>query len=112
MGVTAENVADKWNITREQDKFAKSQNKAAEAMKQNKLRDEIISGLIEKDNIRSDVTIENLSSLKTILRKWNCNSWKFIRNKRWSAGVIMMRRTAEKRDLDVLAKIVSWATCR
>ena len=71
MGVTAENVADKWNITREeQDKFAiKSKNKA-EAMKQNKFNDEIISGLIEKDEYpRSDVTIENLSSLKTIFKE-------------------------------------------
>ena len=116
MGVTAENVADKWNITREeQDKFAiKSQNKAAEAIRQNKFKDEIISGLIEKDeHPRPDVTIENLSSLKTIFKE---NGTVTPGNSSGindgAAGVIMMRRDeAEKRDLDVLAKIVSWATC-
>ena len=103
MGVTAENVADKWNITREeQDKFAiKSQNKAAEAMKQNKFNDEIISGLIEKDeHPRSDVTIENLSSLKTIFKE---NGTVTAGNSSGindgAAGVIMMRRDEAEKEI-------------
>ena len=47
MGVTAENVAEKWNISRkEQDYFAvDSQNKAQVAIKNNKFNDEILIGL-------------------------------------------------------------------
>ena len=51
MGVTAENVAEKWNISREeQDKFAlESQFKTQEAIKQNKFKEEMITNLIKKD---------------------------------------------------------------
>ena len=69
-------------------------------MKQNKFNDEIISGLIEKDeHPRSDVTIENLSSLKTIFKE---NGTVTAGNSSGindgAAGVIMMRRDeAEKK---------------
>ena len=45
MGITAENVAEKFQVTRDQqDKFAlKSQEKALKAQKENKFKDEIIS---------------------------------------------------------------------
>ena len=49
MGVTAENVAKKWQITREdQDQFAvNSQNKAEKAQKEGKFKDEIVPVTIE-----------------------------------------------------------------
>ena len=116
MGVTAENVAEKWDISRnDQDKFAvNSQNKVQEALANNKFREEIITGLAEKDeHPRSNVTLESLSSLKTIFKE---NGTVTPGNSSGvndgAAGVIIMKRNeAEKRNLRVLSKITSWATC-
>ena len=116
MGVTAENVAEKWNISRrEQDIFAlDSQTKAQIAIKHNKFKDEIIDefgGLDEHP--RSDVTIENLAKLKTVFKE---NGTVTPGNSSGindgAAGVIMMhRKESDKRNLKPLAKIVSWASC-
>lgn len=68
MGETAENLAKKYQITRqEQDAFAlSSQTKAAQAAKDGKFRAEIvpIAGLSEDGTIRPDTTLEGLASLK------------------------------------------------
>ena len=116
MGVTAENVAEKWNITREQqDKFSlNSQFKANEAIKKGNFNNEIIKGLIDRDeHPRRDTTLESLSSLKTIFKE---NGTVTAGNSSGindgAAGVIIMTRyEAEKRNLPILAKIVSWASC-
>lgn len=72
MGETAENVAKKYELSRdEQDRFAElSQRKAAEARAAGKLREEIVAidtgkGLVEQDGcIRPETTAEGLASLK------------------------------------------------
>ena len=71
MGITAENVADKWNISRqEQDNFAfSSQSKANEAIKNKKFIDELIDESFKDEHPRSNISIENLSKLKPAFKK-------------------------------------------
>ena len=115
MGITAENVADKWKISREeQDSFAaSSQLKAQEAIKNKKFMEEIIDDLSEDEHPRKDVTIEKLSKLDPAFKK---NGTVTAGN---SSGIndgsaaiqLMSREESDKRGLFPLAKIVSWATC-
>ena len=116
MGVTAENVAEKWNISRkEQDSFAlDSQTKAHQAIKNNKFKNEILDefGVLD-EHPRFDVTIESLAKLKTVFKE---NGTVTPGNSSGindgAAGVIMMQRNeSEIRNLSPLAKIVSWASC-
>ena len=93
MGITAENVAEKFQVTREeQDKFAlRSQQKAIEAQKMKKFNDEIVNFKIKSrkaeidfnkdEHPREGINFEALSRLKPVFKRWNCNSWKCIRNK-------------------------------
>ena len=116
MGITAENVAEKFGISRkEQDKFAvASQLKAQEAIKQKKFKEEIIEG----DNLldehpRANVTEESLSKLNTAFKE---NGTVTAGNSSGvndgAAAVLLMNRAeAEKNNIKPLAKIVSWATC-
>ncbi|MDK2823586.1 MAG: acetyl-CoA C-acetyltransferase [Clostridia bacterium] len=81
MGITAENIAERWGITREeQDAFAaNSQNKAEEAIKQNRFKDEIVpvqipvKGGFKDFSIdeypRKGVTLESLAKLKPAFKK-------------------------------------------
>lgn len=82
MGITAENVAEKYNVSREeQDSFAlNSQNKAAEAQASGKFEDEIVSVLIPRrkkdpiefrtdEYIRPNSSLEKLSSMKPAFKK-------------------------------------------
>ena len=115
MGITAENVAEKWNISREdQDAFAiSSQLKAHEAIKNKKFIEEIIDNSFEDEHPRKGVTIDNLSKLKPVFKE---NGTVTAGNSSGindgSAAVQLMRRDeSEKRGLPPLAKIVSWATC-
>ena len=115
MGITAENVAEKWNILRkDQDVFAaSSQSKAQEAIKNKKFMEEIIDKLTEDEHPRKEVTIENLSKLKPAFKE---NGTVTAGNSSGindgSAAVLLMTRDeSEKRGLVPLAKIVSWATC-
>tara|TARA_B100000686_G_scaffold141836_1_gene149280 strand:- start:698 stop:1888 length:1191 start_codon:yes stop_codon:yes gene_type:complete len=125
MGVTAENVAKKWAITRkDQDDFALlSQAKTAEAQKKGKFKDEIIpvSLNIKDKNIkfeidehpRNDMTIERLEKLKPSFKSngtvtpGNASGI----NDGAAAVVLMSQNEADKRNLKPLAKIISWATC-
>ena len=116
MGITAENVAEKWNITKkEQDIFAAfSQTKAQEAIKNNKFKEEIIDDENSKDeHPRSGVTVESLSKLKPAFKENGTvtagNSSGI--NDGAAAVLLMSREESEKRELNSLAKIVSWATC-
>ena len=115
MGVTAENVAEKWKISRKvQDAFAlSSQSKAIEAIKNNKFKDEIIDNLSKDEHPRAEITIENLSKLKTVFKKNGTvtagNSSGI--NDGSAAVLLMSREESEKRGLSALSKIVSWATC-
>ena len=114
MGITAENVAEKWNISRkDQDHFAfESQNKAQQAIKNKKFKDEIISNFTD-EHPRSNVTIENLSELKPAFKKNGTvtagNSSGI--NDGAAAVLLMTRNESDKQELKPLAKIISWATC-
>ena len=122
MGVTAENVAQKYQITRsDQDNFAlNSQKKAISAIKENKFKDEIIpiesngKSVLENDEYpKKDTDIEKLSKLKTVFKDdgtvtaGNASGL----NDGAAAVVLMKYQSAKKRNLKPLAKIVSWAQC-
>ena len=121
MGQTAENIAARWQITREdQDRFAvASQNKAEAAQKAGKFNDEIapltLKGrkgdtVVDKDEfIRHGVTLEAISGLKPAFTKdgtvtaANASGL----NDGAAAVVLMSRAEAEKRGLKPLARIVA-----
>ena len=122
MGVTAENVAAKWKITREdQDDFAlSSQHKAEKAQKEGKFENEIIPTILNgKNKLKTDehsrtgMTLELLTKLKPSFKDngtvtpGNASGI----NDGAAALVLMNANEAKKRSLKPLAKIVSWATC-
>lgn len=122
MGVTAENVATKWQITRkDQDDFALlSQLKAEKAQKEEKFKDEIIPTIFKGKNQlnidehpRAGMTLEQLTKLKPSFKKdgtvtpGNASGI----NDGAAAVVLMSNDEAKKRSLKPLARIVSWATC-
>ena len=125
MGITAENVAQKFQITRdEQDKFALgSQNKALKAQKENRFRDEIINFKIKSkkaeinfnidEHPREGVNLESLSRLKPAFKKdgtVTAGNASGI-NDGAAAVVLMNNEEAEKRGLEKLVSIKSWASC-
>jgi acetyl-CoA C-acetyltransferase len=123
MGVTAENVAQQWEITREQqDQFAVgSQNKAEAAKKAGKFKDEIapvtVKGrkgdtIVDTDEyIRDGATIEAMAGLRPAFDKagtvtaGNASGL----NDGAAALVLMSARRAAERGLTPLARIASWA---
>ncbi|MBL8808309.1 MAG: acetyl-CoA C-acetyltransferase [Rhodospirillales bacterium] len=124
MGTTAENVAQKWQITREeQDKFAlASQNKAEAAQKAGRFKDEIASVTIKGrkgDVVVSDdeypkhgTTLDTLTKLRPAFDKngtVTAGNASGI-NDGAAAVVLMTAKEAEKRGVKALARIVSWAT--
>jgi acetyl-CoA C-acetyltransferase len=124
MGVTAENVATKWQISRdEQDKFAvASQNKAEAAQKAGKFKDEIVPVTIsskkgdvvvdQDEYIRHGATLEGMAKLKPAFSKEGtitAGNASGI-NDGAAALVLMSEDEAKKRGIKPLAKIVSWAT--
>lgn len=124
MGNTAENVAQKWQITRdEQDEFAaNSQQKAEAAQKAGKFNDEITPVTIttRKGDVlcsmdeypRSGTTLETLSKLSPAFDKEGtvtAGNASGI-NDGAAALVLMSSEEAEKRQIKPLARIASWAT--
>jgi acetyl-CoA C-acetyltransferase len=125
MGVTAENVAEKFQISRdEQDSFAlNSQKKAQEATEKKKFKDEIIKLQINnnKENVifdkdehpRNNLIIDDLKRLKTIFKESGTvtpgNSSGI--NDGAAATVLMTRKQAELKSIEPLVKVVSWASC-
>ena len=124
MGVTAENVAEKWQITRlQQDEFAtKSQNKAEAAQKAGKFKDEIaavtVKGrkgdtIVEADDyIRAGATLEAAAGLKPAFKKdgtVTAGNASGI-NDGAAALVLMSAEEADRRGLKPLARIASWAS--
>tara|TARA_B100000287_G_scaffold261636_1_gene246141 strand:- start:1809 stop:2918 length:1110 start_codon:yes stop_codon:yes gene_type:complete len=115
MGITAENVAEKWNISRkDQDDFSiSSQAKAQEAIKNKKFQLEIIDHTSQDEHPRTNVTTESLLKLKTVFKENGTvtagNSSGI--NDGSAAVMLMNREDSERRGLEPLAKIVSWATC-
>ena len=124
MGETAENVAEKWQITRDQqDEFAaKSQQKAEAAQSAGRFKDEIAPVTIKtrKGDVVVDsdeypkqgVTAEGLGKLRAAFKKdgtVTAGNASGI-NDGAAAIVLMTAEEAQKRGVEPLARIVSWAT--
>ena len=124
MGNTAENVAQRWQLTREeQDQFATaSQNKAEAAQKEGRFKDEITPVTIasrkgdivvdQDEYIRAGTTVEALGKLRPAFSKdgtVTAGNASGI-NDGAAALVLMTEAEAEKRGLTPLARIASWAT--
>ena len=125
MGITAENVATKFQITRdEQDKFAfNSQTKALKAQDKNKFNDEITAfkikskeseiKFVKDEHPRESTNLESLKRLKSAFQKDGTvtagNSSGI--NDGAAAVVLMDEAEANKRGLKKLVKIKSWASC-
>jgi acetyl-CoA C-acetyltransferase len=124
MGNTAENVAQRWQITREeQDKLAAaSQNKAEAAQKSGKFKDEIIA--VKIASRKGDVIVDadeypkhgtTLDSLGKLRPAFDKNGTVTAGNASGindgaAAVVLMTDKEAAKRGIKPLARIVSWAT--
>jgi len=125
MGNTAENVAEQWQITREeQDAFAlASQTKAAAAQAAGKFKDEIVPVTIKTrkgetvvdtdEHPKPETTMESLQKLRTAFQKdggtVTAGNASGI-NDGAAALVLMSAENAAKRGVTPLARIVSWAT--
>ncbi|GHG88874.1 acetyl-CoA acetyltransferase [Pseudodonghicola xiamenensis] len=124
MGQTAENVAAKWQLTREmQDEFAvASQNKAEAAQAAGKFADEIVPFVIKTrkgetvmdtdEYIRHGATLEAMTRLRPAFMKdgtVTAGNASGI-NDGAAAVLLMTADEAEKRGIEPLARIASWAT--
>ena len=125
MGVTAENVAEKFQVTREeQDKFAlRSQEKAIKAQKEDKFKDEIINFKIKSkkaeiifntdEHPREGVNLDTLSRLKPVFKNEGtvtAGNASGI-NDGAAAVTLMSDDEANKRGIKKLVSIRSWASC-
>jgi len=124
MGQTAENVAEKWQISREQqDEFAlASQNKAEAAQKAGKFDDEVIpftvktrkgETVVDKDEyIRHGATLDSMQKLRPAFAKDGSVTAANASgiNDGAAATVLMSEAEASKRGITPMARIVSWAT--
>ena len=124
MGTTAENIAEKFKISKdEQDKFAtESQNKAENAQKNNYFDKEIQEVIIKskKEEItfsndefpRHGTTIEKISSLKPVFKKdGSVTAGNASGLNDGAAAVLLMKEdTASKLKLEPIARIISWAS--
>ena len=120
MGVTAENVASKFNISRqEQDEFAlNSQKKTQLAITQNKFDDEMIkinenrNALDKDEHPRRDLKLSDLEKLKTVFKENGTvtpgNSSGI--NDGAAALLLTTLEEAKKKSIKPLVKIVSWAS--
>ncbi|AGH50950.1 MULTISPECIES: acetyl-CoA C-acetyltransferase [Sphingomonadales] len=125
MGITAENLAEKYQITRaEQDAFAvRSQNRAEKARADGRFKDEIapvtVKGrkgdtVVDQDEyIRAGATLEAMQALKPAFKKDGTVTAANASgiNDGAAAIVVMSADEAARRGAKVLGKIVSWATC-
>lgn len=125
MGITAENVAEKYNISRqEQDEFGvMSQNRAEAAIKAGKFKDEIVPVEIPQrkgdpkifdtdEHPRFGTTIEKVSKLKPAFKKdgtVTAGNASGI-NDGAAAVVVMTKEKAEELGIEPLATIVSWGS--
>lgn len=124
MGITAENVAKQFSISREaQDAFAfRSQNRAKTSIETGKFKGEIVpvkimapkkEGLFERDeHPRSNTTIDKLRNLRPVFQEDGtvtagnaCG-----RNDGAAAVLLMTEAKANALNLPVMAKVIDWAT--
>ena len=120
MGVTAENIAEKFKISRkEQDDFAlRSQKKTQISLEQNKFKDELVSVNLDGSSLNADehprknLKVEDLEKLKTVFKENGTvtpgNSSGI--NDGAAAVILTSSDEAKKKSLKPLAKIVSWSS--
>ncbi|EJK86024.1 acetyl-CoA C-acetyltransferase [Agrobacterium rhizogenes] len=124
MGITAENIARQWQLSREeQDQFAvASQNKAEAAQTAGRFKDEIVPFTIQTrkgdiivdtdEYIRHGATLDSMAKLRPAFDKdgtvtaANASGL----NDGAAAAVLMSEAEASRRGIQPLARIVSWAT--
>jgi acetyl-CoA C-acetyltransferase len=124
MGITAENIAAKWQISREeQDHFAvASQNKAEAAQRAGRFKDEIVPVTVasrkgdvvvaDDEYIRAGATYDSVAKLKPAFAKDGTVTAANASgvNDGAAALVVMSAAEAKRRNLTPLARIASWAT--
>ena len=120
MGVTAENIAKKFDISRdEQDKFAlNSQTKTQEAIKNDSFKNELVEINVNEtflkadEHPRSNLTLADLQKLNTIFKENGTvtagNSSGI--NDGAAALLLLSLEEAEKKSIETLVRIVSWAS--
>ncbi|KKX27686.1 acetyl-CoA C-acetyltransferase [Rhizobium sp. LC145] len=124
MGITAENIARQWQLSRdEQDQFAvSSQNKAEAAQAAGRFKDEIVPFVVQTrkgdvtvdsdEYIRAGATLDAMAKLRPAFDKEGtvtAGNASGI-NDGAAAAVLMTEEEAVRRGLAPLARIVSWAT--
>ncbi|UNK38327.1 acetyl-CoA C-acetyltransferase [Shinella sp. H4-D48] len=124
MGITAENVARQWQLSRdEQDAFAvASQNKAEAAQTQGRFKDEIVPFIVKgrkgdvtvdaDEYIRHGATLDSMTKLRPAFDKEGtvtAGNASGI-NDGAAAALLMSEAEASRRGIQPLARIVSWAT--
>lgn len=122
MGITAENVADKWGITREeQDALAvESQARAAAAIEAGHFKEQIVPVKVRQkremvdfdtdEHVRAGATVEGLGKLRPVFKKdgsVTAGNASGI-NDAGAAVVLMDASTAEQRGLQPLARLVGY----
>ena len=125
MGITAENLAEKYQITRDaQDAFAvASQNKAEAARAAGRFKDEIAPVTVkgrkgdvivsDDEYIRAGATIDAMTALRPAFKKdgsVTAGNASGI-NDGAAVAVLMSAEEAARRNAPVLGRIASWATC-
>jgi acetyl-CoA C-acetyltransferase len=120
MGVTAENIAEKYKISRqEQDDFAlRSQAKTQLSLEQNKFKDELVSVNIDgsflniDEHPRKNLNIKDLQKLKTVFKENGTVTAGNSSGINDGAAVVILTSSneAEKKSLKPLARIVSWSS--
>ncbi|MDL2403184.1 acetyl-CoA C-acetyltransferase [Rhizobium mayense] len=124
MGITAENIARQWQLSRDdQDQFAvSSQNKAEAAQLAGRFKDEIVPFIVKSrkgdvsvdadEFIRHGATLDNMTKLRPAFDKEGtvtAGNASGI-NDGAAAAVLMTEAEASRRGIQPLARIVSWAT--
>jgi acetyl-CoA C-acetyltransferase len=122
MGITAENIADKWKITRDQqDEFAvESHRRAINAIEKGYFKDQILpielktrkgTTLFERDeHARADATLESMAKLRAVFKKeGSVTAGNASGINDGAAAIVMMEKsTAAKAGLKPMARLVSY----
>ena len=122
MGITAENIAEKWKITREQqDEFSvESHRRAINAIEKGYFKDQILpielktrkgTTLFERDeHARADVTLESMAKLRAVFKKeGSVTAGNASGINDGAAAIVMMEKgAAQKAGLKPMARLVSY----
>ncbi|MBF0713611.1 acetyl-CoA C-acetyltransferase [Gemella sp. GH3] len=124
MGITAEDIATKYNITREEaDKFSlESQQKAKQAINNNKFKDEIVpltiktkksETIFEIDEYPRETSLEKLATLKPAFKKYGIVTAGNSSGINDGVAVVILMAESKVKDLNIkpLAYIENFATC-